>query len=49
MGLLLQITTAVTDTMAAAATAAPIEKSLSIWELAEKGGPILIPIAILSL
>jgi biopolymer transport protein ExbB len=51
MGLLLQITTAVTDTMAAAATATPapvVEKSLTLWELANKGGPILIPIAILS-
>ena len=47
MGLLLQITTAATDTLAAAAT--PItEKSLSLWELAEKGGPILYPIALLS-
>src|SRR5688572_16642251 len=48
MGLLLQITTAATDTMAAAATTPPVEKSLTLWELAEKGGPILIPIAILS-
>ena len=50
MGLLLQISNAVTDTMAAAATAIPpvVEKSLTLWELANKGGPILIPIAILS-
>ncbi len=49
MGLLLQITNAVTDTMAAAAATPPVEKSLTLWELAEKGGPILIPIGILSL
>ena len=49
MGLLLQITTAATDTLAAAPTAAaPVEQSLTLWELAVKGGPILIPIAILS-
>ena len=47
MSLILQITTAATDTLAAA-TAAPVEKSLTLWELAVKGGPILIPIAILS-
>lgn len=49
MGLLLQITNAVTDTMATAAATPPAETSLTLWDLAEKGGPILIPIAILSL
>ena len=48
MGLLLQITTAATDSLAAAATPPAVEKTLTLWELAEKGGPILIPIAILS-
>lgn len=27
----------------------PVEQSISLWEMAEKGGPILIPIAILSI
>ena len=49
MGLLLQITTAATDTLAAAATTPVTEKSLTLWELAEKGGPILYPIALLSI
>jgi biopolymer transport protein ExbB len=46
MGLLLQITTA-TDSLAAAAT--PVtEESLSLWELALKGGPVMVPIALCS-
>jgi biopolymer transport protein ExbB len=54
MGLLLQITTATMDTAGAAAmatpltAAAPAEQSLTLWDLAVKGGPILIPIGILS-
>jgi len=54
MAILLQITQAVTGTadslnQAANAAAAPTEQSISLWDLAQKGGPILIPIAILSL
>ena len=59
MSLILQITSSVvTDTAAAmtpASTPAPLgppvipaEQSMSLWEMASKGGPILIPIAILS-
>src|SRR3954463_2718438 len=49
-GIILQVTQTVTDTMAATVTAAtpPAEQSISLWDLAVKGGPILIPIAILS-
>src|SRR5688572_18876018 len=38
------------DTMAQALTTAaePTEQSIPLWQLVEKGGPILIPIAILS-
>jgi biopolymer transport protein ExbB len=49
MSLLLQITTLTADTLNAAATTPVVEKSLTLWELAVKGGPILIPIGILSL
>jgi biopolymer transport protein ExbB len=57
MSLLLQIQQAgatVADTIANAAApiaaAAPVEeKSISLWEMASKGGPILIPIGILSI
>ncbi|HEX5003199.1 MAG TPA: MotA/TolQ/ExbB proton channel family protein [Bacteroidia bacterium] len=50
MGLLLQITTAVTDTAGASPLATPpTEQSLTLWDLAVKGGPILIPIGILSI
>ena len=53
MALLLQITQAVTtaaDTLnkAANTAVAPTEESISLWDLAIKGGPILIPIGILS-
>jgi biopolymer transport protein ExbB len=52
LGILLQITPASTLTDTAQAMAAqltpPVEKSISLWEMAEKGGPILIPIGILS-
>lgn len=50
MGLLLQITTnAITDT-ASAIAAAPVktEQSISFLELVVKGGPIMIPLALLS-
>jgi biopolymer transport protein ExbB len=53
-GIILQITQAA-DTLANAASSPSVlhsdapEKSISLWEMAEKGGPILIPIAILSL
>ncbi len=52
-GILLQVPigTGVADSMAhaAATAAAPIEQSVPLWELVQKGGPILIPIALLSL
>ena len=53
-GFILQIsqaTTAVADTAQAigAQLPPPELKSISLWEMAEKGGPILIPIAILSI
>jgi len=44
-----QTTTTAADTLAGAATAVPpAEQSIPLWALVEKGGPILIPIAILS-
>jgi biopolymer transport protein ExbB len=54
MAILLQITQAVTSTAdtlnnAANTASTPTEQSISLWELASKGGPILIPIAILSI
>ena len=53
MSILLQITSTLTDTAAQAAAAlagtAPSEQSMSLWEMASKGGPILYPIAILSI
>ena len=53
-GILLQIsqaTNAMTDTMARVMNPATqaAEESISLWDLAEKGGPILIPIAFLSI
>ncbi|MCC7231895.1 MAG: MotA/TolQ/ExbB proton channel family protein, partial [Bacteroidia bacterium] len=53
-GFLLQITqpgTSLTDTLSgtvANAVQATTQESMSLWDMAEKGGPILIPIAILS-
>jgi biopolymer transport protein ExbB len=53
-GIILQVTQATTqavaDTMAAtqAINPPPVEQSISLWELLQKGGPILIPIGILS-
>lgn len=53
MSILLQITTALTDTATQAAASltppAPTESSMSLWDMASKGGPILYPIAILSI
>lgn len=57
MSLLLQIQQAgatvadtIANTAAPIAAAAPVEeKSISLWEMASKGGPILIPIGILSI
>ncbi|MBK7853971.1 MAG: MotA/TolQ/ExbB proton channel family protein [Bacteroidetes bacterium] len=54
MGLLLQITTtttAIADTAAAALTSAPVktEQSISLLELVIKGGPIMIPLGLLSI
>jgi biopolymer transport protein ExbB len=53
-GFILQITqtgTMAADSLNRAATmmTPPVEQSISLWEMAEKGGPILIPIAILSI
>lgn len=56
MAILLQIqttTNAVADTLnqaanALTATTPPTEQTISLWDLAQKGGPILIPIAVLS-
>src|SRR4029079_19706323 len=41
----------VADTMANVAQTAtpPVEQSISLWDLAQKGGPILLPIGILSI
>lgn len=53
MSILLQITTTLTDTAAQAAASltppAPTESSMSLLDMASKGGPILYPIAILSI
>lgn len=54
MGLLLQITTtttAIADTAAAALASAPVktEQSISLLELVIKGGPIMIPLGLLSI
>ena len=54
IGFILQITqsgTTLVDSLhnAAATMTPPVEQSISLWEMAEKGGPILIPIAILSI
>jgi biopolymer transport protein ExbB len=46
-GIILQITTSAIDTTAQAS--APVETSISLWDMAVKGGPILIPIGLLSL
>lgn len=46
MSLLLQITTAATDSLTMVPP--PVEETLSLWELALKGGPIMIPIALCS-
>jgi biopolymer transport protein ExbB len=46
-GIILQIPNTV-DTAAQAMATPIVEKSISLWEMAEKGGPILIPIGILS-
>lgn len=51
-GLILQVTqttNTVADSISRAMTAAPAaDQSISLWDLALKGGPILIPIALLS-
>jgi biopolymer transport protein ExbB len=53
MSILLQITSTLSDTAAQAAAAlppaAPTEQSMSLWDMASKGGPILYPIALLSI
>ena len=53
-GIILQVTqtgSMAADTMAKmnAAAAPAVEQSISLWDLAQKGGPILIPIAVLSI
>jgi biopolymer transport protein ExbB len=47
MSLILQITSATTDSLAAATTAT--EETLSLFDLALKGGPIMVPIALCSI
>src|ERR1041385_9041898 len=49
-GIILQITQSAGDSVAKGVQAAgkPAEQSISLWDMAQKGGPILIPIAILS-
>src|SRR5437867_1687718 len=49
-GIILQITQTAGDTMSklGAPMDKPVEQSISLWDMAQKGGPILIPIAILS-
>ncbi|MBK7570684.1 MAG: MotA/TolQ/ExbB proton channel family protein [Bacteroidetes bacterium] len=54
IGFILQITqtgTMAADSLnnAAATMTPPVEQSISLWEMAVKGGPILYPIAILSI
>src|SRR5580693_6980076 len=55
LNILLQVpvSAGIADSMAHAATAisntAPTEQSVPLWEIVQKGGPILIPIALLSL
>jgi biopolymer transport protein ExbB len=55
LNVILQVTQTATqtvaDTMAKTAQVAtpPVEQSISLWDLAQKGGPILIPIGILSI
>lgn len=46
LGILLQ--TVLTGDSTSAITTPPTEQSITLWEMAEKGGPILIPIFILS-
>jgi len=48
-GIILQITQTAGDSLAKAAMPATAEQSISLWDMAQKGGPILIPIAILSI
>lgn len=55
LGIILQISTAAADTAAQVAAQLPAtpavttgEETFSLWELALKGGPLMIPIAILS-
>lgn len=51
-GILLQVPIGAADSMTRAAasltTPPPMEQSVPLWELVQKGGPILIPIALLS-
>lgn len=55
LGIILQITSTVQDTVAQVAAQTPVtppvvtgEETFSLWELTLKGGPIMIPIALLS-
>lgn len=55
LGIILQITSTVQDTIVQAAAQTPVstsattgEETFSLWELTLKGGPIMIPIALLS-
>ena len=47
--ILLQISQPVDTAVKAVSTATPAQESITFWDLVQKGGPILIPIAILSI
>ncbi len=51
LGIILEITQTTGDSLnkVVAAVDKPAEQSISLWDMAQKGGPILIPIAILSI
>ena len=47
--ILLQMTLPADSAATAAATTAPVQESMTLWQLTLKGGPVMIPIGILSL
>ncbi|MFM9051458.1 MAG: MotA/TolQ/ExbB proton channel family protein, partial [Bacteroidota bacterium] len=48
-GIVLQIVDSTSGAIASTSTSPAAEQSISLWDMAQKGGPILIPIAILSM
>ena len=48
-GIVLQIMDSTSGAIASTSTSPAVEQSISLWDMAQKGGPILIPIAILSM